>query len=168
MENLRLKTPSVDDEVLPLEPYYNKGFQISLRDGVEIAKAAVKCLENSTEARKPDSGLGGILQSALELSHFDAPATRTIGVVGDSAAGDFDWVFEWPALADVECRKEQSHQLFTRQAGSCTYSKRTVSDLACNSDLSRETKDLRSLPSLPNTDTSPTNRPRILQSRQNI
>jgi hypothetical protein len=76
------------DEVLPCEPYYNTGFQISLRDGVDLAKAVVQCLEKSSEAQKEDTALNGILKSAQELSHYDAPATRTIGIVGDSAAGE--------------------------------------------------------------------------------
>ncbi len=75
------------DEVLPSEPYYNTGFQLSLRDGVDLAKAVLRCLEGSREAQKADSSLSAILRSAKELSCFDAPATRIIGIVGDSATG---------------------------------------------------------------------------------
>lgn len=79
----------VKDETPPSEPYFDPVFQEALKKGVGLAGKIAARLEQCELAHKVDSDLYKLRRSARELESFESPATRTIGIVGDSATGKF-------------------------------------------------------------------------------
>ncbi|KAI9879730.1 MAG: hypothetical protein M1830_007515 [Pleopsidium flavum] len=77
----------VKDEKPPSEPYFDPAFQEALKKGVGLAGKIAARLEQCELAHKVDSDLYKLYRSARELESFESPATRTIGLVGDSATG---------------------------------------------------------------------------------
>ena len=115
MSNLQLERNSHEerdllDDVLPHEPYYNSDFQASLEGGVALASAIADCLASRDLTGPGDPALSNLLENATELSRFNAPATRIIGVVGDSAAGQIIQTFVVLVLT-LSSRKKQPYQL---------------------------------------------------------
>ena len=78
---------NVGDEALPLEPFYDKEFQTCLKSGKAIADSIHASLGACSLTIQSDSELGRLRASADRLRFYESPATRRIGIVGDSAAG---------------------------------------------------------------------------------
>ncbi|KAL8696199.1 MAG: hypothetical protein Q9224_002922 [Gallowayella concinna] len=78
---------SIKDEALPLEPYFDQEFQNCLKTGKAIAGAVCKDLSTCSLATQSNTELGRLRAVADRLSSFESPATRFVGIVGDSAAG---------------------------------------------------------------------------------
>lgn len=78
----------VKDEVPPSEPYFNSAFQEALKKGLRLAGKVAACLQQCDLTQKVDSDLHKLYRTAMELESFESPATRTIGIVGDSATGN--------------------------------------------------------------------------------
>jgi hypothetical protein len=77
----------VNDEALPPLPFSDRNYQNALRVGIRLAREIFDCLTQCEVANKSDTQLYKIKQKAELLQNFDCPASRTIGIVGDSAAG---------------------------------------------------------------------------------
>ncbi|KAL8846664.1 MAG: hypothetical protein Q9221_008271 [Calogaya cf. arnoldii] len=80
------KTYNVKDEALPVMPVFDKKFQSCLKSGKAIADSIHANL-NTCSLAEGDSELGRFRATAGRLRSFESPATRLIGIVGDSAAG---------------------------------------------------------------------------------
>jgi hypothetical protein len=80
---------SIQNESLPAEPYYERGFQTALKQGTQLARQVATCVERCAAVDDPDSSLHKLSQTALALSEYKAPSTRTIGIVGKSGSGKF-------------------------------------------------------------------------------
>lgn len=78
----------VKDEVPPSEPYFDPAFQKALKNGLQLAGKVGACLQQCDLAQKVDSDLHKLFKTARELESFESPATRIIGIVGDSATGN--------------------------------------------------------------------------------
>lgn len=78
----------VKDEIPPQEPYFDPAFQEALKKGLKLAGKIAACLQKCDLAHKVDSDLHKLYRTARELESFESPATRTIGIVGDSATGN--------------------------------------------------------------------------------
>jgi len=74
-------------EPLPREPYFNKGFQTALKLGTGVASDLVENLTTCVQAKITGSDLNKHKGTAISLQDYRSTATRTIGIVGDSAAG---------------------------------------------------------------------------------
>lgn len=81
------KTYNVKDEALPVMPVFDKKFQSCLKSGKAIADSVHANLSTCSLAIEGDSELGRLRASAGRLRSFESPATRLVGIVGDSAAG---------------------------------------------------------------------------------
>ncbi|KAL8864708.1 MAG: hypothetical protein Q9198_009693, partial [Flavoplaca austrocitrina] len=81
------KTYSVKDEPLPVMPVFDKRFQDCLKSGKAIADYIHAGLDACSLATEGDSELGRLRARAARLRSYESPATRFIGIVGDSAAG---------------------------------------------------------------------------------
>lgn len=81
------KTYSVKDEALPAMPVFDKRFQDCLKSGKAIADGIHAGLNACSLATEGDSELGRLRARAARLKSYESPATRFIGIVGDSAAG---------------------------------------------------------------------------------
>ncbi|KAH6696399.1 hypothetical protein BKA61DRAFT_683102 [Leptodontidium sp. MPI-SDFR-AT-0119] len=68
------------------EPYFNKDFQRALRAGKSIAQQIGSVLGICELARDRESQVFSMIQTANELSQFDAPSMCKIGIVGDSGS----------------------------------------------------------------------------------
>ena len=79
----------VEAEPLPQGPYANRDYQKAVKAGKDLAEKVVDHLRNCTTASQPSAQLYNIQKRAEELQRFDSPATRTIGLIGDSGAGEF-------------------------------------------------------------------------------
>ncbi|KAL8884624.1 MAG: hypothetical protein Q9215_007377 [Flavoplaca cf. flavocitrina] len=80
------KTYSVKDEPLPVMPVFDKKFQDCLKSGKAIADYIHAGLDACSLATEGDSELGRLRARAARLRSYESPATRFIGIVGDSAA----------------------------------------------------------------------------------
>ena len=81
------KTYSVKDEALPVMPAFDKRFQDCLKSGKAIADGIHAGLSACSLPTEGDSELARLRASAARLKSYESPATRFIGIVGDSAAG---------------------------------------------------------------------------------
>ncbi|KAL8994209.1 MAG: hypothetical protein Q9169_005755 [Polycauliona sp. 2 TL-2023] len=81
------KTYNVKDETLPAIPVFDKKFQDCLKSGKAIAGSIHAGLSACSLAIEGNSELARLRASAGRLRVFESPATRLIGIVGDSAAG---------------------------------------------------------------------------------
>jgi hypothetical protein len=84
-----LRLYSIQNEPLPAEPYYERGFQTALKQGTQLAQQVATCLGRCIAVDDPDSSLHKLSQMALALWEYKAPSTRTIGIVGKSGSGKF-------------------------------------------------------------------------------
>lgn len=83
----RLATYNIRDEIPPDRPYFNEDFQRALKAGKSIAQNIHDIFSACELARDRDSQVVSIVQTANELSRFDAPVMCRIGIVGDSGVG---------------------------------------------------------------------------------
>lgn len=80
---------NVDAEPLPEGPFADRDYQDAVKAGKHLAKNVADHLGTCTTAPQVSTQLYEIQKRAKELQRFDSPATRTIGLIGDSAAGEF-------------------------------------------------------------------------------
>ncbi|OJD13291.1 hypothetical protein AJ78_06233 [Emergomyces pasteurianus Ep9510] len=79
---------SARDEPLPAGlPYYDAQFQRYLRDGKNVATTIAELLRNFAIANEAGSSLNRIFETATELSQYNSPTTRIVGVVGNTGQG---------------------------------------------------------------------------------
>ena len=88
---LSLRTKSIRDdfrdEPLPLMPYFDKGFQKALKAAASLPVTITDQLSRCALVHNPRSDLYKLYESAKVLQDFENPASRSIGIVGDSATG---------------------------------------------------------------------------------
>lgn len=77
----------VNDKTLPPLPFSDRNYQNALRSGITLARETFDCLNQCEVPNKTNTQLYKIRQRAETLQNFDCPASRTVGIVGDSAAG---------------------------------------------------------------------------------
>ena len=80
---------NVDAETLPPGPFADRDYQNAVKAGKDLAGNVAAWLGICKTASQNSTQLYKIQKRAEELKRFDSPATRTIGLIGDSAAGDF-------------------------------------------------------------------------------
>ncbi len=80
---------NVGAEPLPPGPFADRDYQNAVKAGKDLARNVADHLRLSETASQASTQLYKIQKRAEELQRFDSPATRTIGLIGDSAAGDF-------------------------------------------------------------------------------
>ena len=87
--NQALKQAGYDtkNEIAPDKPYFDKDFQDALLKGKSVARQVGNVLDTCELARDRESQVFSMIQTANELSNFDAPSVCRIGIVGDSGAG---------------------------------------------------------------------------------
>ena len=74
-------------EALPSNPCFNRDYQQALKRAKTLVGDVCSHLSQCEVANRGDSQLYKIKQRASQLSRFDSPASRTVAIVGDSAAG---------------------------------------------------------------------------------
>lgn len=77
----------LDDEDPPDTPFFDTEFQATMKATNALVERLTSVLKEGHLAHKSSSGLQKLSQEAEGLCHFDCPATRTIGLVGESGAG---------------------------------------------------------------------------------
>ena len=80
---------NVEAEPLPLGRFADRNYQNAVKAGRDLAGNVAAWLGICKTASQNSTQLYKIQKRAEELKIFDRPATRTIGLTGDSAAGDF-------------------------------------------------------------------------------
>lgn len=78
---------NVEAEPLPPGPFADRDYQNAVKAGKDLAKSVADQLGICTRASQDSTQLHKIQERAKELQRFDSPATRTIAMIGDSAAG---------------------------------------------------------------------------------
>jgi len=78
---------NVDAEALPSNPCFDRNYQQALKRAKALAGDVYSHLSQCEVANRVDTQLYKMKQRASQLNRFDSPASRTIGIVGDSAAG---------------------------------------------------------------------------------
>lgn len=114
---------NVSAEALPPNPCFDRDYQEALKKAKALAGNVYTHLSQCEVANRADTQLHKIQQRALQLNHFDSPAIRTIGIVGDSAAGT-SLLFHRLASLTIPTREEQSDQFSTSFARSGTQGQR--------------------------------------------
>ncbi|KAI4143217.1 MAG: hypothetical protein LQ341_002975 [Variospora aurantia] len=126
----------VGSEDLPPEPFFQKDFQRCLNSGRGIANAVHTTLAQCSLSTHTGSELSHLRDSANALRSFASPATRLVGIVGDSAAGKSSLInslLNIPDLAhkgdhgsavtsfvtEYRCRSAQHTMPFTIEAEYC-------------------------------------------------
>ncbi|OHF03901.1 hypothetical protein CORC01_00763 [Colletotrichum orchidophilum] len=77
----------VKDEELPLNRFHDAAFQNAFGDAKALMSQLVDVLEGSPLHISPDSTIKKLHRQAQELSRFQCPSTRIVGLVGDSGVG---------------------------------------------------------------------------------
>ncbi|KAL8950134.1 MAG: hypothetical protein Q9222_003811 [Ikaeria aurantiellina] len=117
MQQLRVAhelTPySVRDEALPSEPFFNKDFHKCLKSGREIAKNVHEGLSACSLATQNASELSRLRATAERLMSFESPASRLIGIVGDSAAGKSSLINSLLNIPDLAHRGDHGSAVTT-------------------------------------------------------
>ena len=80
---------NVEAEPLPPGPFADRDYQNAVKAGKDLARNVADHLRLCETASQASTQLYKIQKRAEELQRFDSPATRTIGLIGDSAAGEF-------------------------------------------------------------------------------
>ena len=83
----RSEKHNVRNEVPPNDTFNNPAFQKALQDTMETMTRLVSVLASSSVGHEPDSVMARLYTQARDLSKFECPSRRTVGVVGDSGAG---------------------------------------------------------------------------------
>ena len=88
---------NVEAEPLPPGPFADREYQNAVKAGKDLAENIAAWLGICKTASQNSTQLYKIQKRAEALKRFDSPATRTIGLIGDSAAGDFQPSLRWLA-----------------------------------------------------------------------
>lgn len=100
----------VGSENLPSEPFFQRDFQRCLNSGRGIANAVHTTLAQCSPSTHTGSELSHLRDSANALRSFASPATRLVGIVGDSAAG-IHTAYQRTSKLLTRSRQVESHQL---------------------------------------------------------
>lgn len=76
------------DEPLPPGPFPDPDYQKALKSAKTLTRDIFQSLSHCKRSARPGTQLHKIKQRAEALYKSDNPASRTIGIVGDSAAGE--------------------------------------------------------------------------------
>ncbi len=76
------------DEEPPESRFHVAGFQQALADSQRVVAGLKSVLTTSSLHTEPDSALRELFKKAETLSRFAGPRQRTVGLVGDSGAGE--------------------------------------------------------------------------------
>lgn len=87
------------DELPPQERFHEPAFQQSLSSAKHLMANIVGVLASSSLHNEPDSTMQRLYQQAIDLSGFQYPSTRTVGLVGDSGVGKSSLI---NSLLDIE------------------------------------------------------------------
>ncbi len=79
---------NVEAEPLPPGPFADRDYQNAVKAGKDLARNVADHLRLCKTASQASTQLYKIQKRAEELQRFDSPASRTIGLIGDSAAGE--------------------------------------------------------------------------------
>lgn len=85
---------SADAEIRPQEPFYDVGFQSSLKKAQKLASKVRDCLGDCEAALQQESSLHKLYKEAERLSRFKCPRSTKIGVVGNSGQGKFHFTLD--------------------------------------------------------------------------
>lgn len=77
----------IDSEQMPPHLFFSEEFQGTLREGVRIAKRAVRAIDQLTGVVGHDETLVRLREDAQRLSSFRPADMKTISVLGDSGEG---------------------------------------------------------------------------------
>lgn len=80
----------VREEQLPQAPFFDPNLQTAIKKAQKIMANVAGQLEAVELANNPESGLYALRTHALASREFEIDAIRTIGIVGESAAGRFN------------------------------------------------------------------------------
>lgn len=87
------------DELPPQERFHEPVFQQSFSSAKHLMANLVGVLASSSLHNEPDSAMQRLYQQAIDLSRFQYPSTRTMGLVGDSGVGKSSLI---NSLLDIE------------------------------------------------------------------
>ena len=77
------------DEAPPESRFDAAGLQQALADSQRVVAGMKSVLTTSSLHAEPDSALRGLFTTSETLSRFEGPRQRTVGLVGDSGAGEY-------------------------------------------------------------------------------
>ncbi|OQV10816.1 hypothetical protein CLAIMM_14754 isoform 3 [Cladophialophora immunda] len=78
---------NVTEEEPPQEPFHEPEFQREFANAKNLVSDLVNVLASSSLHHEAQSRIRALYLQAVDLSHFQKPATRTVGLVGDSGVG---------------------------------------------------------------------------------
>ncbi|KIW75046.1 hypothetical protein Z517_11817 [Fonsecaea pedrosoi CBS 271.37] len=78
---------NVAEEEPPAEPFHKPEFQRELAKAENLVKDLVNILASSTLHNEAQSRINALHLQAVDLSRFQKPSTRIVGLVGDAGAG---------------------------------------------------------------------------------
>ncbi|OAL35776.1 hypothetical protein AYO20_04926 [Fonsecaea nubica] len=78
---------NVAEEEPPAEPFHQPEFQRELAKAENLVKDLVSILASSTLHNEAQSRINALHLQAVDLSRFQKPSTRIVGLVGDAGAG---------------------------------------------------------------------------------
>ncbi|KAH7132060.1 hypothetical protein B0J11DRAFT_548073 [Dendryphion nanum] len=85
--SLNMNVYSVEDENPPESLFYASDIQNALIRAKSASQRIALALSNSTLHKEPGSRIDNLLRTALNLTKFKPPSSRTVGLVGDSGVG---------------------------------------------------------------------------------
>lgn len=77
----------VEDEAAPDSHFHNQIVQTALASAKEATRTIAQALSSSTLHTEPGSSIANLFHQATELSQFQPPSFRIVGLVGDSGVG---------------------------------------------------------------------------------
>ncbi|KAF1809509.1 hypothetical protein P152DRAFT_441705 [Eremomyces bilateralis CBS 781.70] len=77
----------VEDEQPPEEPFHRQDFQRGYKDAKGLVAGLVSVLRQLPLHTESGSKFASLYERAQNLSAFECPSTRTVGLIGDSGAG---------------------------------------------------------------------------------
>lgn len=123
------------DEPLPPGPFSDRDYQNALKSAKALTGEIFMNLCHCEGSARPGTQLHKIKQRAEALNKLDNPASRTIGIVGDSAAGKDEHISVLTTVSLLTLlRKKQPYQLIAPSAQSSAqgqisaYQSTTVAD----------------------------------------
>jgi hypothetical protein len=82
------RTPhAITDEEPPHQRFYDPDVQLQLAISKGLVQDLVYALESSSLHDEPESRIKALYAQAIELSQYQNPSVRTVGLVGDSGVG---------------------------------------------------------------------------------
>ncbi|KAH0845562.1 hypothetical protein FOPE_10998 [Fonsecaea pedrosoi] len=105
---------NVAEEEPPAEPFHQPEFQRELAKAENLVKDLVNILASSTLHDEAQSRINALHLQAVDLSRFQKPSTRIVGLVGDAGAGKSSVL---NSLLDFEGFARSSYRHFHLRTG---------------------------------------------------